>query len=372
MAVTEGAGRANTRNTTTTVRKPTPFTGGPSPRAMDQHQQSSGDRWVPVNNFTAQDAQNNMNVQRMINGIGSTGGAWDTSGGGGGGGYGSWGGGGGGGGVPQIDQDAIMNLMNRTPQQFAPGQQYQWQAQQYNPYEGTGFYEFDGAQYDRMGRGITEGLAADRAAGAAAYGDARTELADYQNPFANRQYTQNQPMDAAMQRMMAANGVGADQATQAQGAQADQAFGNVLALLGGNADQYQAAQMRALSGDERRLGESLDSQGRSMQMNVDMQRAKALEKYNQDKWMYGEEIARSNYERQMEVDRYNNQGQNQVGQANTAMTNQTAQQNTQLANDYNSGNVQALLDLLASGQKIDPALFKEWAPTAAPAAGSAA
>jgi len=144
-----------------------------------------------------------------------------------------------------------------------------------------------------------------------------------------------------MQRMMGANGVQPDAGETGRGVQADQAFGNVLALLGGNADQRQGAEMRALGGDERRFGESMNSQARSMTLGVDLAMARAREAYDKEKWQYGEDIARQNYEARREAALYNNQG-----------TNQTRQMNTQGVNDAVGGNVQTLLQLLAQGSKI--------------------
>lgn len=262
---------------------------------------------------------------------------------------------GGGGGIGAANMAAIMKLLGRKPQQYAAPQSYEWQDLALGQYDAPEFRKFDGSQYDLMKGGITEGLAADAAAGGAVYGDARTELEQYQNPFSNRQYSQNTGMPEAMQRMLAANDVGLDQTETNRGVQADAAFGNVLALLGGTADQSQASSMRALGGDERRFNESLASQGRTMNLGVDMARSKALQAYEQEKWQYGESVARANYETRMQEAIANNQGRNQVGQANTQQTNEINQANTGLANDYQQSSGSALIDLLASGQKIDPA-----------------
>ena len=209
--------------------------------------------------------------------------------------------------------------------------------------------------YDKMRTAGAEGLAADLQVGKTAYGDARTELSQYQDPFSNRGYTENEAMPAAMRRMMEANNVQFDPAETDRGGQADAAFGNVLALLGGTAKQAQASSMRALAGDERRFGESLDSEGRSMQHGVNMTESKARQQYEDDKWQYGEGIARSNYEKNSQLSATNNAGRNSAGQSNTQATNEVNQANTQMGNDYRTNNANVLIDLLASGQKIDPA-----------------
>ena len=267
------------------------------------------------------------------------------------GGYPPGGGGGGGGGAKPIDWGAMSSAMAG----YRPDS-YQWQDSQWKNVvtpqrQANNFYNFDQSQYDKMRQGIQTGLAADLASGRSAYGDARGELQQYQNPFAGRSYTQNPQMSEAMQRMMAANGVQPDQADAAQGVQADRAFGNVLALLGGNADMRQAQQLRALGGDERRFGESLASEGRTMTLGVDMALAKAREQYDRDKWQYGEDIANQNWQANVQAAMYNNQGQNDTSRYNNQGVNSTAQNNTQARNDYYGNNVQQILQLLASGQK---------------------
>ncbi len=255
------------------------------------------------------------------------GGGYPTGGGGGGR------GGGGGGGAKPINWGVMGQAMGYRPQEFT------WQNYTPEQYKGTGFYDFNGGQYDRMRRGVREGLAADLAAGNTAYGDARGELERYQNPFAGRQYSQNPEMSQAMQRMMSANNVQADPMERARGTQADAAFGNVLALLAGNAGQRQASELRALGGDQRRFGESLNSEGRGMNLAVDMKEAAARDQYEKDKWQYGEQIALQNYNARTQAGMYNNQGANTVGQANT-----------QALNDVTGGNMGLILDLIASGE----------------------
>jgi uncharacterized membrane protein len=306
-----------TRNTT-----PKTFTGGPSPTAMDYYQ----------NNGRNQEASNNFPTPpRSPNG-------------------------GPGGGGRQIDMAAILKLLGgNKPTPYGPPKAYEYEDLVVPDYAGTGFREYDGSMYDKMRTAGAEGLAADLQVGKTAYGDARTELSQYQDPFSNRGYTQNQAMPAAMQRMMAANNVQFDPAETAQGGQADAAFGNVLALLGGTAQQAQASNMRALAGDERRFGESLASEGRSYANAINMTEAKARQTYEQEKWQYGEDIARSNYEKNTQLAATNSTGRNTAGQANTQATNEVNLANTRMGNESRDNNVNALIQLLASGQKIDPA-----------------
>jgi hypothetical protein len=295
---------------------------------------------------------------------------WSPPGGpGGGGGYGGGGGGGGGGGAPPIDTGSIMALLGRRPQQQT-WQDYQWQDVDLPDYQAQEFYAFDPTQYNQARTGLQQGIAADTATGNQAYADANTELSQYQNPFANRAYTQNQPMDAAMQRMMQANGATADQATTNQGVQADAAFGNVLALLGGAAQNNQASSLRALGGDQRRFQESLANQGRNMGLGIDMAQARAQEQYNKDKWQYGVEVADRKYQATMQEIMANNQGRNQVGMANNQGLNQTNQANVQGGNEFDANALQTLIQLISGGAAIDPALLQQYISggVAAPAA----
>ena len=269
-------------------------------------------------------------------------------------------GGGGGGGVTQLDMASVLKLLGQEPTQYGAPEQNVYQDVVIPDYVGSPFRAWDGSMYETMRNGITEGLAADRRAGMAAYGDARTELSQYQDPFSNRGYAQNQAMPAAMQRMMAANNVQFDPAETARGAQADVAFGNVLALLGGTAQQAQASNMRALGGDERRFGESLDSEGRSMQLDVNMTESKARQQYDIEKFAYGESIARANYEKNSQLAATNAAGQNAAAEANLAATNEVNQANTKMMNDYRENNANILIDLIASGQNIDPAILAEF------------
>lgn len=241
-------------------------------------------------------------------------------------------------------------MLGRRPQQQT------WQNLDMPDYQASEFYAFDPTQYNQARTGIDQGIAADRTTGNQAYADATTELQQYQNPFANRAYTTNQPMDAAMQRMMQANGVQADQATANQGVQADAAFGNVLSLLGGAAANNQASSLRALGGDQRRFDESLNNQGRTMRLGVDMAQARAQDQYNKDKWQYGEEVARFNYNNNMAEAQANNQGVNATNAANVSGNN---------AFDANA--VKTIIEMIAGGATFDPVLLQQYITGGVPA-----
>ena len=80
-----------------------------------------------------------------------------------------------------------------------------------------------------------------------------------------------------------------------------------------------------------------------------MARSRAMTQYEKDKWQYGEEVARMNYNTNMQEAQANNAGQNQVAQANVAGNN-----------TFDQTNAQTLIQMLAGGGQIDPALIQQY------------
>jgi|GEM_PF-7089276 len=254
-------------------------------------------------------------------------------GGGGGGGFG-------GGGYRQIDMEPVFKLLGRRPQD------YEYEDFKFDPYQGQEFRAFNGDRYNQLRNGIRDGVSADRSTGMGTYGDARTELQTYDNPFQKSSYTQNGPMPEAMANMLSANGMSFDSGEAQYGMEADAAFGHLNQTLGAVANQNQASSMRALAGDERRFNESLDSSQRSMLLSVGQQEAKAREVYEREKFEYGEEIARANYQQAVAIAQTNHQGRNN-----------TAQSNVQVENEYMQNGTSTLIDFIAQGQKVDPEML---------------
>jgi len=182
-----------------------------------------------------------------------------------------------------------------------------------------------------------------------AYGDLRTEMGNWQNSFNAPTTVANPTQSAAMQRMLQANGTptNINQADTNRGIQADAAFGNVLALLGGVNDQAQQSRLRAVGGDERRLNETLDAEQRGGDLMVNMSEAQARDLYEKEKWEFGEEIAQMNYQARTANQQYNNTGVNTTNAANT-----------QSANSWNADTVKTLIQLIAEGAPIDPAMLQ--------------
>lgn len=293
---------------------------------------SGGYGYKPGGTGSIVDALNNL-------GGGTTGGGR----GGGGGGYG--------GASSVIDTAAIRRLLDGYTPKADTWESLSLDRLDMPEYNAPEFYEFDGSVYDQASQGLRQGIAADRRTGNDAYAGALAELDRYQNPFGDTG-TRNAPMDATMQRWLQANGVQADQAQLNQGAQADVAFGRVMDLLGGVAEQSRAAEGRALSGDQRRFNESLDNQGRNMQLGIDMALANARSQYERDAWRYGVEVAQQMYQARVQEAIANNQTANQEAIANNQGVNQTNANNNAAQNAYDQQKLQTLIDLLASGQKV--------------------
>lgn len=275
------------------------------------------------------------------------------------GGGGSRRGGGGGGGMIQPDWDKLNAIMNWRPKEQT------WTDVNLPEYKPPQFYGFNDAQYTTMKNYIAERLGMARQQGAAAYGEARGQINATPMGFQSAPTTTDPGMSAAMQRMYAANGVptSVNEATMNEGVQADRAFGNLYAILGENARQGRASDLRALAGDERRMGEELATQEMNANLSVDMALARAREQYEKEKWAFGEDVARTNWQtRQAEI-MYNAQGRQQ-----------TANNNVDAWNAAQGGNVSTLIDMIASGLKPPDLMILHqsgYPSAAAPAEGAA-
>lgn len=264
-----------------------------------------------------------------LRGIGQTGGTptYDPGGGGGsGGGGGGYGGGGGGGGGSQVTQ-ALLDQLAGIYKQAKPSD-LTANKFSYDDYKGTGFYDFNDSPYREATSGLAKSVADARNRAAGAYGDARTELNQYRNSFAGAGYATDPGVSASMQRMMQAQGMDPTAATgqtQFEGVQADRAMGDVMALLGANANEAQGARQRALAGDERRTNEMISSQQTDLSTAISMAKAQALSAYEKEKWAYGEQIAQQNYQKRMQIAQQNWERQNQVNDANVQSQNQFKQ-----------------------------------------------
>ena len=223
-----------------------------------------------------------------------------SSGGGGGGGRRYGGGGGGGGGSSQISQamfDSMLNLLGRSRPDGL----------KFNKYSGQKYRSFNEAPYTQAREQLTQGTERDLAASNAAYDQAQAQMDlnnSAGNPYAGGLQATSADLGGAMGRMLAANqGAGADAARQvsAEGAQADAAMGNVAALLAATDERAMQGRQMGLTADRGASARYIQDQARGLEAGINMARAKAYEQYQQEKWMYGEQVAMMNWQRRNEV-----------------------------------------------------------------------
>lgn len=268
--------------------------------------------------------------------------AGGSGGSGGGGGRGGGGGGGGGGAVaPALSQeqlDWMMGLLKGgrpAAEQAGPALAMpQYNAPQLTP--------FDTSQYDTMRGSLNTALASDRGAADTAYGNLNDYLTtNYRNPYEGASYAtqQNVPgsTQAAMQRMLASQGQSSNLGSDAyrSGGTADQAFGNLLAVLGTNEGQAQQNRLRNVRQDQMQTQRGFDMAGLQGRTGIDIQQSQAKNQWQQmaDARAY---------------DAYNNayNQQSQGALANWQRQNQLADTNYSSNNAYTNSQLQAMLGLL--------------------------
>jgi hypothetical protein len=249
-------------------------------------------------------------------------------GGPGGGGRGGGGGGGGGGGPAGLDQGTIDWLMS----QFGQGRPDQLAYTPLDLADPSQYMKWDPAQYGVARQGVATGIEGIRGRGMTAFDQARGELGRYTNPYETGLQTKNPDLQAAMQRMMAANNVNPGQvgATNAEGVQADQAMGNTLAMLAATDQARQAGNLRALGGDVRTFDQNLGLEGNMLNLGVNMAEAKG-------KTAFDQALQQAMMEAANQEAMQNWQRQNAVGDTNVANRN-----------EWNQGLINMLLQLIPS------------------------
>jgi len=246
----------------------------------------------------------------------------------GGGGYGGYGGYGGG--RPAVNMDSVRRLLSQQPTQYT--------AMRVPEYSAPEFYEFDGAAYDQARKALATGLDTDRVAGQAAYADARTELgALASNPYARQGARQPATADPSTSALLARYGGEVDTSGAAAG---NAAFEQLRSILGAAHAQRQAAETRAVGGDERRYLESLAGEGRMISHGIEVAEARAREQHRINEFQYGKQVADQIYQQQM---------------AQAQADHAAASANVDLANQQQSAATQTLLNLISGGQAVDAA-----------------
>lgn len=234
------------------------------------------------------------------------------------GGGGRGGGGGGGAAGPQgLDQATLDWLLGQLgmgkPQGLA-----------YNPLDLPDpkqfFGNFDTSLYDQASQGVNQGIEGIRGRANTAYDAAQQALQNYINPFAGGSQQMNPDYNAAFGAMAAANDAGGQlNQTVGEGAQADRAFANAQALLAGNDQARQAANLRALAGDRTTTEQNLGLEGNMLNLGVNMAKAKGKSAWDQMLAQLGFDTATTeagqNWSRQNTVGDTNVANRNQYNQS---------------------------------------------------------
>lgn len=248
------------------------------------------------------------------------------------GGSGGGGGGGGGGGAaagPEgLDQATLDWLFGQIPSQRP-------QDLAYNPLDlpdARQFYgNFDTSQYDIAGQGVNQGIEAMRQRGNQAFDFAQGELGRYQNPYAAGPQQANPDLANKFGAMAQANdSMGAMQGAVGEGVQADQAMRNAYALMAGNDQSRQAANLRALQGDRQTMDTNLGLEGTMLGLGVNMAKAKGQSQWEQM-------IRQAQYDAANTEASQNWQRGNTVGDTNVGNRNA-----------WNSGLMQTLLSIVGA------------------------
>ncbi len=236
---------------------------------------------------------------------------------------GGGGGGGGGGGAAGLDQGQLdwyaSMLRNAKPydNQFAAYNAPQWSDVNISP--------FDNAQYDMLRNSLGQAVASDRATASGAYDALGNYLqSNYQNPYASATYatSQNAPgrTQLAMQRLLQSQGQSPQMAdeTYRQGQNGDQAFGNLLTLLGANEDSAQRNRLGAVQTDRNWTNNMLNMAQLQGQTGIGLQEGQAKQAWQQradDRSLLN---AQTRYQGDTQAALANWQRANEVGDTNNA------------------------------------------------------
>jgi hypothetical protein len=252
----------------------------------------------------------------------------------GGGSGGGSGGGGGGSGLTQPYAEAMMKLLGQGPASYSAKQ---FSAPAYQPYD---MPDFDASMYDQMRQRTSQAGEADRAAARGAYANLGNTLAsNYQNAYANANYASSPQMQAAMSNMLGAQGNSAVQqrlgVQNNEAAQADAAFGNVLALLAANEDMGQRSRLNQVDMDRNTALRGIDAQLLGVNAGIDRQQGEAKQVYDRES---RDRAASDNMTAQ--------EWARQLAMLNWQAEQEAARYNTETKNQFSTSRLQPLIDLL--------------------------
>jgi hypothetical protein len=238
---------------------------------------------------------------------------------------GSRGGGGGGGGAaaPQLNQGTLDWYASMLKNAKPYGNQYnaltmpQWNDVNITP--------FDTGQYDQLRGALGQAVSADQSTANTAYDQLSNYLSsNYSNPYDNASYatTATAPgaTQQAMQRLLASQGMQSSNVNPLynQAQNADQAFGNLLGLLGTNENQAQRNRLNNVQADRGTTTNALNMAALQGNTAIGQQQAQAKSAWQQradDRSLLN---AQTRYQGDTQGALANWQRQNEVGDTNNA------------------------------------------------------
>jgi hypothetical protein len=277
-----------------------------------------------------------------------------TSGGSSGGSRGGGGGGGGGAVAPQLTQEQLQSMWNLLGQARPAGEQA-GPAFDAPDYAGPQISAFDTSMYDNLRNQLGQAVGNDRAQSDQAYAAL--------NGFMDRNYASNpyttqqtanfgqapgQSQDA-IQRMLASQGVNPNmtQGARSDAGGADQAFGNLLGILGQNQALDATNRRYSNQQDQANTGRMYDMAQLQGNTGIGLQQGQAKDAWQQRYDARAADIYNQQYQGQLTENQANWQRQNQL-----ADTNYTT--NNQYTNSMLSSVMGNLLPLIIQGKLTMP------------------
>jgi len=266
---------------------------------------------------------------------------------------GSSGRGGGGGAAPIDYQPWFDQWSGYKPAQYTYTPR-EYQDFEFADYEGTGFYDWDPTMYDTAKAGIKTGIAGATQAAGNALDRSYNAYGNMGNGFRNANVVRQGGLDPRIQQSMADYGDdGAGGELTSQNAGLNRGMDGYLNMLAGGSDDYRQHMMASVQGDRASMLDRMGMAEVTLTMGVEMAMVKAKAQYDKDKWQYGEEIARQNYQKNLAIAQANHAGHTQADIDNNRGFNDANNANTLAQNTHESGLRDATLDILGSGGKVD-------------------
>jgi len=255
---------------------------------------------------------------------------------------GSYGGGGYGGGASMLNQNNVNQYLDLYAK--SRPKKAKFNPLDFPEYEARDFYEFNDSPYREFEQSLNDEIAASRGTIGRTFDDLDAYYGGLDNTYGSSMYATNPGTQAAMERMLAAQGMPSDLnvQTDAEGVQADMAMGGLLASLASSQQAQIQAERGAAERDRFRANEILAREGRSLGLSNSMAEAAARSGYDQARFGYETEQDRYIYGQMLNEAMMNWQRKNQIEDANLVAGNQ-----------YVTGIPNAILQLMAMNPKLD-------------------